>query len=106
VAKGDFGAQVHLSVGRRHAWPLSWLRVTRFDTLESAIVAKPEGFPKASQSRYAKGAAKSRKKKKPRLPFSLEDDKSEQDLVDFAVETLRASGDDFAGQYLCEHATR
>lgn len=110
VSQGEIDQRVHLSVGRRHAWPMSWLRMPRFQTLEPAVAAKPELFSEALRSRFAKAApepgkkTKAKKKKKSRLPFALEDDKSEQDLVDFALELLRASDDNTAGLYLCEIA--
>ena len=105
VAKGDYSSSVHLSVGRRHAWPLAWLGVEQLGSLEEAVAAKPKAFPKSIQSQFAKGkGAKKGAKDKSKLPFPLEDDKTEQDLIDFAVETLRASTDSNAGKYLCEVA--
>lgn len=114
VSQGDIEQRVHLSVGRRHAWPLSWLQAPRFSTLESAVEAKPELFSPSVQTRFTKVAAESKKKtttkkrakrkKATRLPFPLEDDKSEKDLIDFAIEVLRASENDHAGTHLCELA--
>ena len=101
VAQGDVSGLVHLSVARRHAWPLSWLGVERFENLPRAIAAKPKAFPKALQTVFGKKKKPARKKK---LPFPLVDENSEQDLVDFAAKILTESSNTYAGKYLCELA--
>ena len=100
VAQGDVSGSVHLSVGRRHAWPMAWLGVESFGTLAGALAARPKAFPAALQTRFTQKKKPSGKK----LPFELVDDKGEQDLVDFAVQILSDQSSDYAGKYLCELA--